>query len=146
MAEPKVRFKKDDGSSYPEWTVGNLGDYGTFIRGLSYGKDDVTLENDKTLVLRSNNIREDKVLDYLNGLQFVVKKPQNEQLLKNGDIVVKEIKEDGKHEDERVSLGTGHVGSGIWRHNRSCGRLGERTQESGCVRMGMEGDVAGAAS
>lgn len=26
MAEPKVRFKRDDGSSYPDWTVGKLGD------------------------------------------------------------------------------------------------------------------------
>lgn len=26
MAEPKVRFKRDDGSSYPAWTSGKLGD------------------------------------------------------------------------------------------------------------------------
>ena len=26
MAEPKVRFKQDDGSSYPEWITGKLGD------------------------------------------------------------------------------------------------------------------------
>ena len=26
MAEPKVRFRKDDGSSYPAWTAGKLGD------------------------------------------------------------------------------------------------------------------------
>ena len=65
-----------------------LDNVGVFIRGLSYSKDNVTSDKNDTLVLRSNNICEDKTLDYVTGLQFVNKKPKSEQALIKNDIVI----------------------------------------------------------
>ena len=80
--------KRADGSDFPEWEEHRLGDFGVFVRGLSYGKNDVLPDEDGTLVLRSNNILEDRSLDYRNGLQFVKKMPKREQMLQKGDIVI----------------------------------------------------------
>ena len=88
MLVPKLRFKRDDGTDYPEWEEKALREVGIFIRGLSYGKNNVTSNYSATLVLRSNNINEDKTLNYNDGLQFVNKEPKSEQILKEKDIVI----------------------------------------------------------
>ena len=64
-----------------------LEEIGKFIRGLSYNEDEQTYDNQKTLVLRSNNIRDNGFLNYKEGLQFVTKIPDCEQLLKKNDLV-----------------------------------------------------------
>lgn len=84
----EVRFKREDGTDYSEWEEKRLNNVGIFIRGLSYCKDNVTSNENDTLVLRSNNICEDKTLDYVTGLQFVDKKPKPEQVLIKNDIVI----------------------------------------------------------
>lgn len=71
-----------------EWEEKKLGEIGIFIRGLSYNKNEVTLDNSKFLVIRSNNIVQDGSVDCTNGLQFVIKEPSKDQLLKRGDIVI----------------------------------------------------------
>ena len=81
---PRLRFPGFSG----EWEEKALGEVGTFVRGLSYNKGEVTQNNKSTLVLRSNNIVQDTAVDCKNGLQFVTKEPSSEQILRKGDIVI----------------------------------------------------------
>lgn len=83
----EVRFKADDGSEYPAWEEKTLGELGYFVRGLSYDKNQV-VSHTGTLVLRSNNIGDDGVLNYVNDVQFVTKNPSAEQVLRSNDIVI----------------------------------------------------------
>ena len=84
----EVRFRRDDGTEYPEWEEKKLGDLGSFIRGLSYNKNEVTDDKTKTLVLRSNNIIVGGVANCENGLQYVTKRPSSEQLLIKDDVII----------------------------------------------------------
>lgn len=81
---PKLRFPGFTG----EWEEKSLGDVGTFVRGLSYNKSEVTEDISSVLVIRSNNIIQDGVVDCKNGLQYVNKAPSMEQILKKGDVVI----------------------------------------------------------
>ena len=82
--EPISRFT----GFFGDWEEKTLGEVGLFIRGLSYNKGEVTTNESSTLVIRSNNIIQDGVVDCKNGLQFVTKAPSTEQILKKGDIVI----------------------------------------------------------
>ena len=42
MSKPKLRFKADNGSVYPEWKKNTLGDIGTFMKGASLSKADIS--------------------------------------------------------------------------------------------------------
>lgn len=84
MPAPKLRFPGYTGV----WEEKALGEVGTFVRGLSYNKGEVTQDSKFTLVLRSNNIVQDAAVDCKNGLQFVTKGPSSEQILRKGDIVI----------------------------------------------------------
>lgn len=89
MMNPEIRFKKSDGTDFANWNKNKLGNIGTCIRGLSYGKTETSENTLDTLVLRSNNIgNNDGFLDYTDGLQFVTKKPKDNQLLQTGDVVI----------------------------------------------------------
>ena len=81
---PQLRFPGFTG----DWEEKSLGEVGVFVRGLSYNKGEVTQNRAATLVLRSNNIIQDGVVDCRNGLQFVTKEPSSEQILQKGDIVI----------------------------------------------------------
>lgn len=87
MGEPKLRFKADDGSDFPDWEEKTLGDLGVFVRGLTYDKTQA-VETNGVAVMRSNNISSDGTLDYENGVQLVSKEPSEEQLLRKNDIVI----------------------------------------------------------
>ena len=41
MNEPKLRFKADDGSQFPEWEEKTLSEIASFHSGLTYTPDDV---------------------------------------------------------------------------------------------------------
>lgn len=81
---PRLRFPGFSG----EWVEKKLGDIGLFIRGLSYNTSEVTQDTSSTLVIRSNNIIPDSIVDCKNGLVFVTKKPSKEQILKKGDVAI----------------------------------------------------------
>lgn len=81
---PRLRFPGFTG----EWEEKSLGDVGTFVRGLSYNKSEVTEDTSSVLVVRSNNIIQDGVVDCKNGLQYVNKVPSAEQILQKGDVVI----------------------------------------------------------
>lgn len=81
---PRLRFPGFTG----EWEAKKFGEMGTFVRGLSYNNKDVTQDTTRTLVIRSNNIILDGIVDCENGLQFVTKQPSDEQKLIRGDVVI----------------------------------------------------------
>jgi len=64
-----------------------LGDVGSYIRGLTYSSNDV-VENNGTLVMRSNNIVNGSSLDYKGDVVLVNKQISQEQQLQDGDIVI----------------------------------------------------------
>lgn len=80
----EIRFKKDDGGEYPEWEYKKLGGLGVFYRGHSYNKNDVSEKG--LLVLRSNNIRDNK-LNY-EDIQFVTKQCKDDIKLKDKDLII----------------------------------------------------------
>lgn len=55
MAVPKLRFKADDGSQFPEWEEKKLGDDVQFLNGRAYKQDEL-LKSGKYLVLRVGNL------------------------------------------------------------------------------------------
>ena len=81
---PRLRFPGFEG----EWQEKKLGEIGSFVRGLSFNKTEVTLDTSAVLVIRSNNIIQDGAVDCKNGLQYVTKSPADEQILRKGDIVI----------------------------------------------------------
>ena len=65
----------------------NLGNVGSYIRGLTYSSEDVTEDINATTVIRANN------LNYGNNVSkkdvvYVNKKPTEIQILRKGDIVI----------------------------------------------------------
>lgn len=42
MHEPKLRFKADDGSEFPDWEEKKIGDIGCFIKGAGLSKADIS--------------------------------------------------------------------------------------------------------
>lgn len=81
---PRLRFPDYTG----EWEKMKFGEIGIFVRGLSYNNKEVTQDTTKTLVIRSNNIIQDGVVDCENGLQYVTKQPSEEQIIRKGDVVI----------------------------------------------------------
>ena len=63
---PELRFPGFEG----EWEVKSLGEVGYFVRGLSYNKAEVTQNTSATLVIRSNNIIQDGVVDCKMGFNL----------------------------------------------------------------------------
>lgn len=64
-----------------------LGDIGIFVRGLTYSSSDVVEDSSSTVVLRSNNIINGEPAN-LEDLVLVSKNPSDEQILKEGDIII----------------------------------------------------------
>lgn len=61
-----IRFKDDNGNDFPDWEERTLGEVGENIIGLTYSPNQVTDADNGIIVLRSSNIREDRlVLDDL---------------------------------------------------------------------------------
>jgi len=70
------------------WNTIRLGDIGYFIRGLTYSGTDITEENGKTIVLRSNNIVEGKNVNFVSDIVRVNINITKELCLQKGDIII----------------------------------------------------------
>jgi type I restriction enzyme S subunit len=57
----EIRFKDDEGKDFPEWGVKRLGEVGKNIIGLTYSPSDITHDFDGTVVLRSSNIKDERL-------------------------------------------------------------------------------------
>lgn len=58
----EVRFQNTDGTSYPDWEETKLSDICDFLQGLTYSPSDVTDDGSGTLVLRSSNVQNQKIV------------------------------------------------------------------------------------
>ena len=63
MNMPKLRFKADNGSDFPDWNRVRIGDLGCFIGGLTFKKTD-TIDSAGLAVLTATNIGSDGSLNY----------------------------------------------------------------------------------
>lgn len=50
MKEPKLRFKADDGSDFPDWEEKKLGELGTFTKGAALSKADISDEGNPLIL------------------------------------------------------------------------------------------------
>ena len=81
-------YIKDANSKKSNQTIISLGNYGSFVRGLTYSSADVTDDTSKTGVVRSNNLEYGSPVDTTSSLVYVNKNPVLEQRLVKGDIVI----------------------------------------------------------
>ena len=79
-----IRFKADDGSNFPDWNSGKLGNYGNLINGLTYSPDNIV--NKGLLVLRSSNIQNGRIS--LNDKVYVSLEVSSEALTREDDILI----------------------------------------------------------
>lgn len=86
MNKPKLRFKADDGSQFPDWEGKCLSDIASFHSGLTYTPDDVVDSKNGILVFRSSNIQNGRIS--YNDNVYVDKELKERNYVKLHDIVV----------------------------------------------------------
>lgn len=83
----EVRFKRADGSNFPEWEARDFKEEADYFSGLTYSPDDVVLDaDDGILVLRSSNIQ-GGVIDYQDNV-FVKCKISDNLFVQENDILM----------------------------------------------------------
>jgi len=83
----EVRFKRADGSDFPEWEARDFKEEADYLSGLTYSPDDVVLDaDDGILVLRSSNIQ-GGVIDYQDNV-FVKCKISDNLFVQENDILM----------------------------------------------------------
>ena len=104
MGEPKLRFKADDGSEFPEWEEKTLGDLGRLRNGYAF-KSDTYVPHGKYRVITIANVQGERYVTELERANTVNQIPDNIaswQILKESDILISLTGNIG-----RVSLNTG---------------------------------------
>lgn len=86
MAEPKVRFKRDDGCDFPKWENATLGELGTFTKGATLSKADIS-ETGNPLILYGElyTTYAEVAYDIVRSTQAIVDKRHVSCL---GDVVI----------------------------------------------------------
>ena len=79
-----LRFKRPDGSEYPEWENKMLTDVADYMQGLTYSPDNVS--DNGTIVLRSSNIQNDRI-DYTDIVKVDVEIPDKLKLKENDALI-----------------------------------------------------------
>ncbi len=79
---PKLRFKGFE----DEWKECKLSSLGKSLIGLTYSPDDITCKDNGILVLRSSNIKNDR-LEFIDNV-YVNSKIKNDIFVKNNDILI----------------------------------------------------------
>ena len=69
-----------------EWKKVKLGEVGEYVRGLTYGTDDV--QDTGTIVIRANNLNDGCPIDFKTELVHVSILPDPHQILRNTDITI----------------------------------------------------------
>jgi type I restriction enzyme S subunit len=83
----ELRFKRDDGTDYPEWKTSALEAFCEIIRGITYNSGNV-ISDGGTLVLRSTNIQSNKLVFSEGTKQFIDVIPKSKLVLKDRDLIV----------------------------------------------------------
>ncbi len=86
MLVPKLRFKREDGTSYSKWKNEYLNKCATFHSGLTYSPNDVTNGNSGVLVIRSTNIQ-NGILVYNDNVYVNVELPEKLKLQLNDTVM-----------------------------------------------------------
>ncbi|MDE6501730.1 MAG: restriction endonuclease subunit S [Ruminococcus sp.] len=86
MSNPKLRFKREDGTSYSKWKNEYLNKCATFHSGLTYSPNDVTNGNSGVLVIRSTNIQ-NGILVYNDNVYVNVELPEKLKLQLNDTVM-----------------------------------------------------------
>ena len=83
----EVRFKRADGSDFPEWEAKDFKEEADYLSGLTYSPDDVVLNpDDGILVLRSSNIQ-GGIIDYQDNV-FVKCKIADNLFVQENDVLM----------------------------------------------------------
>ena len=80
----KLRFKKEDGSDFPDWEEKKLGEIGKIINGLTYSPSDIN--DDGILVLRSSNVK-NRMIELNDNVFVNVEEEKYNQVIEN-DILI----------------------------------------------------------
>lgn len=92
MTNPKIRFKRDDGTNFPNWEDVNISSLGLFLRGQTYNRNQITSDKKKkaVFIIRSSNLKDNWFVDVKNEQQLVdIDLSANEYLKKKkGDVVI----------------------------------------------------------
>lgn len=81
-----IRFKDENGNDFPDWEERTLGEVGENIIGLTYSPNQVTDADNGIIVLRSSNIREDRLV--LDDLVRVSSKINSKLEIRDNDILI----------------------------------------------------------
>lgn len=72
MTNPKIRFKRDDGTNFPNWEDVNISSLGLFLRGQTYNRNQITSDKKKAVfIIRSSNLKDNWFVDVKNEQQLV---------------------------------------------------------------------------
>ncbi|MCC6187013.1 MAG: restriction endonuclease subunit S [Chitinophagaceae bacterium] len=82
----QLRFKDDAGNDFPDWEEVRLGDLGENIIGLTYSPSNVTRDGSGVIVLRSSNIKNDRLI--LDDIVRVNSKIKDKLQVRDKDILI----------------------------------------------------------
>ena len=87
MNQPSVRFPLKDINNC-NWEKIKIGDLGTFIRGQTFQRDDVTGIESDVLIVRSSNLIDGWYVDISDDVQYVSIDVPDQERLKKNDVVI----------------------------------------------------------
>lgn len=88
MSTPNIRFKQNNGDKFPDWKEIKIRNLGEFRRGQTYSRNQTTLDENATFIVRSSNLIDSWFIDFSKNKQFANIKIQNDDLLQLGDVVI----------------------------------------------------------
>lgn len=80
MSNPKLRFKREDGTDYPDWEENNIENVATLINGRAYKSDEFQSEG-KYLILRVGNLFTNETV-YYSDLEL-----EPDKYIDEGDLI-----------------------------------------------------------
>ena len=87
MSNPSLRFPAFVENSC-NWNLFKVKDLGTFLRGQTYNREDVTGDKTDTLIIRSTNLEDAWYVDTSRDPQFVNIEASDDQQLQKNDVVI----------------------------------------------------------
>lgn len=70
MSTPNIRFKQNNGDKFPDWKEIKIRNLGEFRRGQTYSRNQTTLDENATFIVRSSNLIDSWFIDFSKNKQF----------------------------------------------------------------------------
>ena len=83
----ELRFKREEGTDYPDWKQRSLGDIGDLKNGFAFRSDSYFEEGDYSIVT-IKNVQNGKLVNGFNCIRKLPKKIKKHHLLKMGDLLI----------------------------------------------------------